>query len=169
MSAHRNSIIPPARRSRPDDHQRRHEAADPRKLFVNIPVNDVQRSIDLLREARLHLQPAVHRRNGDLHARRRGRLLHAARPSRSSRRSPSASRRPAQADRGLFALIVDSRAEVDEMVKKALAAGGKHAMPSRRITASCTAGASTISTATTGKCSGWIRARCRGDAPDRST
>jgi uncharacterized protein len=29
---------------------------------------------------------------------------------------------------GLFALSCDSRAEVDEMVKKAIAAGGKHAM-----------------------------------------
>ena len=29
---------------------------------------------------------------------------------------------------GLFALSCDSRAEVDEMVKKAVAAGGKHAM-----------------------------------------
>lgn len=30
---------------------------------------------------------------------------------------------------GLFALSCDSRADVDEMVKKAIAAGGRHAMP----------------------------------------
>ena len=55
----------------------------------------------------------------------------------------------------LIALSCDSREEVDEMVRKALAAGGTAPMR-RRTTASCTPTASTTSTATCGKCSGWI-------------
>ena len=56
----------------------------------------------------------------------------------------------------LLALSCDSREEVDRMVKTAIEAGGTRAW-SRRTRASCTAGASTTSTATTGRSSGWTR------------
>lgn len=51
---------------------------------------------------------------------------------------------------GLFAVSCASRAEVDAIVHKAIDAGGTHAM-APQDTASCTAGASTISTAITGR------------------
>ncbi len=56
---------------------------------------------------------------------------------------------------GLVAISAGSRAEVDRLVKTAVAAGGAYAVVPR-TTASCTAGASTIPTATTGRCSGWM-------------
>jgi uncharacterized protein len=61
---------------------------------------------------------------------------------------------------GLFAVSCNSRAEVDDLVKKAIAAGGTHAMD-LRITASCMAGASTTSTGITGRSSGWTPRRSR--------
>jgi hypothetical protein len=62
---------------------------------------------------------------------------------------------------GIFALSASSRAEVDELVKTATGAGGTHALPPMDY-GFMSAGASTTSTGTTGKCSGWIRPSSSG-------
>ena len=100
----------------------------PRKLFVNIPVNDLQRSIiffetlgftfntqftDATATAMLVGEDAYFM------------LLNKEKFASFSRRPLGDARKETSA---LFALGVDSRAEVDEMVKKAVAAGGSHAL-----------------------------------------
>jgi predicted lactoylglutathione lyase len=60
---------------------------------------------------------------------------------------------------GMFALSCRGRAEVDETVERAI---GEGSTPwTRSTTVSCTAGASTTSTGTAGRSSGWIRTRSR--------
>jgi predicted lactoylglutathione lyase len=56
---------------------------------------------------------------------------------------------------GLFALSCDSRAEVDDLVNKAKAAGGKPAMDPQD------GGSFSISMGITGRSSGWIRKECK--------
>jgi len=51
---------------------------------------------------------------------------------------------------GFYAISCASRAEVDELVKTAVAAGGAHAMDSQDH-GLCTSGVSTTSTAITGR------------------
>lgn len=63
----------------------------------------------------------------------------------------------------LLALSAESREKVDELVEKALAAGGTVAA-TPRTSVSCTAAPSTTSTATPGRSSGWTRRRSRAEA-----
>jgi predicted lactoylglutathione lyase len=100
----------------------------PHKLFVNIPVNDLQRSIGFF-EA---LGFAFNTQFTDAGATcmlvgedAYFMLLHKARFAGFSKRPTGDPRRETSA---LFALTVSSRAEVDDMVKKAVAAGGTHAV-----------------------------------------
>ena len=101
----------------------------PHKLFVNIPVSDVQRSIiffetlgftfntqftDATSTAMLVGEDAYFM------------LLDRTRFQSFTNRQIGDPRKDTTA---FFALSVNSRAEVDEMVNKAIAAGGKHAMP----------------------------------------
>src|SRR5205809_5655476 len=65
--------------------------------------------------ARLHVQPEVHGRQRGVHDRQR----------RGVRDATSKS------TEGLLALSCGSRAEVDDLVKNAIAAGGQHAMESQ--------------------------------------
>ena len=60
----------------------------------------------------------------------------------------------------ILALSAESREGVEEVVQKALAAGAREPTTSV-ITGSCTAGASTTPMVTSGRFSGWIRARFR--------
>ncbi|MCU1557215.1 MAG: Glyoxalase-like domain protein [Microbacteriaceae bacterium] len=60
----------------------------------------------------------------------------------------------------LIALSAESREEVDALVDKAVAAGPS-TTPNRRITASCTSAVFRTSTGTCGRSSGWIPLRCR--------
>jgi predicted lactoylglutathione lyase len=100
----------------------------PHKLFVNIPVTDVQRSIiffeklgftfntqftDATSTAMLVGEDAYFM------------LLNRDRFQSFTKRQIGDPKKDTTA---FFALSVDSRAEVDEMVNKAIAAGGKHAM-----------------------------------------
>jgi len=66
----------------------------------------------------------------------------------------------------LYCFSVSSRDEVDTVSAAALAAGGSEAM-TPRTTAACTHAASSTSTATAGRSSGWTRRR-RNRAPRRS-
>ncbi len=98
------------------------------KLFVNIPVNDVQRSIEYFEALGFTFNPQFTDATGTcmlvgedayfmLLARDRFREF-SKRPTSDPRRETSA----------LFAISVNSRQEVDEMVNKAVAAGGSHAV-----------------------------------------
>ncbi len=101
--------------------------AIPRKLFVNIPVRDLQRSIEFF-EA---LGFAFNRQFTDATATcmlvgedAYFMLLQTERFASFSRRPVGDARRETSA---LFSLSVRSREEVNEMVQKAVAAGGAHA------------------------------------------
>jgi predicted lactoylglutathione lyase len=102
--------------------------ATPRKLFVNIPVNDLQRSITFF-EA---LGFTFNEQFTDATATSMLVGSDAYFMLLTKEKFATFSRRPlgdAQKEtNALYALGVDSRAEVDEMVNKAVAAGGSHAL-----------------------------------------
>jgi predicted lactoylglutathione lyase len=100
----------------------------PHKLFVNIPVDDLQRSITFFES----LGFAFNRQFTDATATcmlvgedAYFMLLDKAKFAGFSKRPMGD---PTKETNALFALSVDSRAEVDEMVAKAVAAGGSHAV-----------------------------------------
>jgi predicted lactoylglutathione lyase len=100
----------------------------PHKLFVNIPVNDLQRSIDFFEALGFAFNPQFTDATatcmlvgGDAYFM----LLDKARFAGFSKRPVGDPRTETNA---LFALSMESRAEVDEMVKKAVAAGGSLAV-----------------------------------------
>jgi predicted lactoylglutathione lyase len=102
--------------------------ATPRKLFVNIPVSDVQRAITFF-EA-LGFTFNVQFTDATATCMLVGSdayfmLLDRARFAGFAKR-PTGD--PRQETSALFAVGVSSRAEVDEMVHKAVAAGGAHAL-----------------------------------------
>ncbi|MGI9078324.1 MAG: VOC family protein [Gemmatimonadaceae bacterium] len=99
----------------------------PHKLFVNIPVADVQRSIDFFQALGFSFNPQFTDATAtcmlvgeDAYFM----LLHRDRFVGFSKR-PAGD--PTHETHALFALSVNSREEVDEMVRKAVAAGGSHA------------------------------------------
>ena len=103
----------------------------PRKLFVNIPVTDLQRSIEFF-EA-LGFSFNVQFTDATATCMLVGEdayfmLLVKERFAGFTRR-PTAD--PRQQTGALFAISVGSREEVDELVRKAVAAGGSHALDSQ--------------------------------------
>ena len=100
----------------------------PHKLFVNIPVGDVQRSIRFFEALGFSFNPQFTDATAtcmlvgeDAYFMLLGRDKFAAfskRPAGDPRKETNA----------LYALSVNSREEVDEMVRKAVAAGGSHAV-----------------------------------------
>jgi uncharacterized protein len=105
----------------------RTEPATPRKLFVNIPVSDVQRSISFFEALGFAFNP----RFTDATATCMLVGTDAYFMLLTRDRFASFSRRPAgdssKETPALFSFAVQSRAEVDEIVGKAIAAGGAHA------------------------------------------
>ena len=101
--------------------------ATPRKLFVNIPVSDVQRSIRFFEALGFSLNPQF--TDATATCMLVGEDAYFMLLSRE--RFKDFSKRPVGDPRAetsaLFAISVSSRAEVDEVVKKAVAAGGSHA------------------------------------------
>jgi hypothetical protein len=100
----------------------------PHKLFVNIPVNDLQRSIEFFETLGFAFNPQFTDATAtcmlvgeDAYFM----LLDKARFAGFTKRQNGD---PRQETSALFALSVNSRAEVDEMVHKAVAAGGSHAV-----------------------------------------
>ena len=100
----------------------------PRKLFVNIPVRDVQRSIEFFEALGFSFNPQFTDASATcmlvgedayfmLLERERFRGF-SGRPTGDARTETNA----------LFALGAESREAVDEMVRKAVAAGGSHAV-----------------------------------------
>ena len=98
------------------------------KLFVNVPVQDLQRSIRFFESLGFAFNPQFTDAGAtcmlvgdDAYFM----LLDRQRFAGFSKRPQGDARRETNA---LFALSVNSRAEVDEMVRKAVAAGGSHAL-----------------------------------------
>ena len=102
--------------------------ATPHKLFVNIPVSDLQRSVTFF-EA-LGFTFNTHFTDATATCMLVGEDAYFMLLARE--RFGDFSKRPAvdprAATNALFALSVNSRAAVDEMVKQAVAAGGSHAL-----------------------------------------
>ena len=102
--------------------------ATPRKLFVNIPVSDLQRSITFFEALGFSFNP--HFTDATATCMLVGADAYFMLLTRD--RFASFSKRPtgdARAEtHALFAVSVDGREAVDEMVRKAVAAGGSHAL-----------------------------------------
>ena len=133
-----------------------------RKLFVNLAVRDLDRSKEFFKTLGFEFDPKFTDENAtcmlvgeDAYVM----LLTEPFFRKFTRKEPCDTRAQTEA---LCAFSCESRAEVDDLVKKALAAGGSRPW-SRRIKASCTAGASTTWMTTTGRSSGWTRRRSSGE------
>ena len=98
------------------------------KLFVNIPVSDLQRSIEFFETLGFNFNPQF----TDATATCMLVGVDAYFMLLNRERFAGFSKRPAGDPRtetnALFAISVNSRGDVDEMVKKAIAAGGSHAL-----------------------------------------
>jgi uncharacterized protein len=102
-----------------------------RKLFVNLPVRDLKKSMDFFAALGFTFNPQFTDDNAacmvfsdDAYA-----MLLREPYFKTFTRRPIADAR--QHTESIFALSCASRAEVDELLKKALAAGGSPAMPSQ--------------------------------------
>jgi predicted lactoylglutathione lyase len=100
-----------------------------RKLFVNLPVRDLKQSMEFFSKLGFEFNPqfcdsnaACMIINEDAYAM----LLVEPYFKTFTKKEISNSR---QQTEGIFALSCANKAEVDEVVKKAIAGGGKHAMP----------------------------------------
>lgn len=100
---------------------------NPHKLFVNVPVSDLQRSIEFFETLGFAFNP--HFTDATATCMLVGEDAYFMLLTRD--RFTGFSRRPLgdahKETNALFSLSVNSRAEVDEMVRKAVAAGGSHA------------------------------------------
>ena len=101
---------------------------DSRKVFINLAVQDLQRSMDFFKQLGFGFNPQFTDQNAacmivndDAFV-----MLLVERFFKTFTKREICDT-SAQTE-GLFAISCNSRAEVDEMVKKAIAAGGKHAM-----------------------------------------
>src|SRR4051812_30645561 len=103
-------------------------AKNSRKLFVNLAVRDLKKSMEFFSKLGFEFNPKFTDENAasmivseDAYVM----LLKESFFKTFTKRSVSD---PSKQTEGLYALTCNSRAEVDEMVHKALAAGGKPAM-----------------------------------------
>ena len=102
--------------------------ATPRKLFVNIPITDVQRSIEFFEALGFTFNTQFTDASGTamlVGEEAYFMLLKRERFQEFTKRSVGD---PKADTTGIFAIGVNSREEVDDMVKRAIAAGGSHAM-----------------------------------------
>ena len=104
------------------------KVTNPRKLFVNIPVSDVQRSITFFEALGFSFNPQFTDATAtcmlvgeDAYFM----LMDRARFATFSKRPVS---EPREETAALFAVSVDSREAVEAMVKQAIDAGGSHAL-----------------------------------------
>ena len=102
--------------------------ATPRKLFVNIPVNDLQRSIDFFQALgfTFNAQFTDATATAMLVGEDAYFMLLTKEKFASFSKRPLGD--PQKETTALYAIGVGSRAEVDEMVRKAVANGGSHAL-----------------------------------------
>ena len=100
----------------------------PHKLFVNIPVSDVQRSIVFFEALGFSFNPQFTDASATCMLVGEDAFFMLLDKERFTGFSKRPIGNPRTETNALFALSVNSRAEVDEMVKKAVAAGGSHAV-----------------------------------------
>ena len=99
-----------------------------RKIFVNLPVTDLKRSMEFFAKLGFEFNPKFTDANAAcMIISEEAFVMLLAEPffKTFTKREVCDTSRQTE---GLFALSCDSRAEVDEMVDKAIAAGGKHAV-----------------------------------------
>ena len=99
-----------------------------RKIFVNLAVRDLTETRDFFSALGFEFQPQVHRRDGGVHDRERRGLRDAPRGALLQDVHEAPAVQHSHAYRRALRLSCGSRAEVDELVKKAVAAGGSRAM-----------------------------------------
>ena len=98
-----------------------------RKLFVNIPVRSIQRSIEFFEALGFRFNPQFTDATATCMLVGEDAYFMLMVRERFAEFSKRPVGDPAATTGGLYAISVDSRQEVDEMVAKALAAGGAHA------------------------------------------
>ncbi|MCE9666389.1 VOC family protein [Myxococcus stipitatus] len=102
---------------------------NPRKLFVNLAVRDLKRSMDFFAALGFTFNPKfTNEQAACMVLSEEGFVMLLTEPYFKTFTQRAVCDTRTQTE-GLFALSCSSRAEVDELVKKALAAGGTHAMP----------------------------------------
>jgi hypothetical protein len=100
-----------------------------RKVFINLPVRDLARSVEFFTRLGFAFNPQFTDENATcmiISEEAFAMLLVESRFKDFTKRQICDTRTSTE---GLFALSCESRAEVDEMVNTAIAAGGTHAMP----------------------------------------
>ena len=99
-----------------------------RKIFVNLPVGDLKRSMEFFTKLGFEFNPRFTDEKGACMVINEGAfaMLLAEPFFRTFTQKEICN--SAEQTEGIFALSCNSKDEVDEMVKKAVAAGGKHAM-----------------------------------------
>ena len=97
------------------------------KLFINIPVSDLQRSIDFFETLGFTFNPQFTDATATCMLVGEDAYFMLLTKDRFLGFSKRPMGDPRKETNALFAISVESRAEVDEMVEKAVAAGGSHA------------------------------------------
>jgi len=102
---------------------------NPRKLFVNLAVRDLKRSMDFFTALGFTFNPQfTNEQAACMVLSDEGFVMLLTEPYFKTFTQRTICDTRAQSE-ALFAVSCSSRAEVDDLVKKALAAGGTHAMP----------------------------------------
>ena len=139
------------------------------QIFVNLPVKDLDKLGRVLHRARLHVQPAVHRRERHLHD-RVGDDIYVMLLAEAYFKTftPKAICDATQEHRGAGVPVVRERARGRRPGAQGRGGRRHDADASRRITASCTSTASRTWTATSGSWSTWTRTPSPAN-PERKT
>jgi predicted lactoylglutathione lyase len=100
----------------------------PRKIFVNLAVRDLKRSTDFFNRLGFQFNPKFTNENSAcMIISDQAFVMLLSEPTFKTFTTREICNTGAQTE-GLFALSCGSRAEVDDLVKKAISAGGTHAM-----------------------------------------
>jgi len=102
-----------------------------RKIFVNLPVRDLKRSVEFFTKLGFTFNPQFTDENATCMIVSEEAYVMLLVEKRFKDFTKNQICDTATYTEGLFALSAGSRAEVDEMVNTAIAAGGKHAMPAQ--------------------------------------
>jgi uncharacterized protein len=104
-----------------------------RSIFVNIPVNDLKKSMEFFSKLGFEFNPQFTDENAAcMILGKEGYVMLLKTPFFKTFTTREIGD-PHKATTAIFALSCESRGEVDELLKKALAAGGKEAMPKKNI------------------------------------
>ena len=131
-----------------------------RQIFVNLPVQDLKRSMDFFGKLGFQFNPQfTDDKAASMIVNEHAPVMLLNKPFLKTFAKREICDTRSQTE-GLFALSCSTRAEVGEMVDKALASGAEHAMEPHWTTASCTAAVSTTWMDITGRSCGWTPRGC---------